>query len=818
MGTFWQDFRYGLRTLARSPGFTVVALLTLALGVAANAVIFSIVNAVLLRPPDFPEANQIVLVLHTEERRNLQNGVAAPIELRDFRERSHSFQALEGQANRAYNVIGNGEAEKVLGTQVTTGFLDLLRVKPFLGRSFEPENAVPGHEQVALIGYAFWQRRYGGNRDVIGRSITIDDKPYTIIGVLPAKLPIWGDRVAYDLMLPYAFTKEQLDREYHILTVFGRLKPGVTVARADAEMKSIVNQLHKEYPVDTDESIRVVRLQDYNTNGPLRSALRILLAAVGLVLLIACVNVANLQLSRAATREKEIAVRASLGAGRFRLARQLMTESVALALLGGIAGIVLAYGGFYVLRAILASAFYSIPYIGRVDMDVTVLGFTLAISAIAGIVFGLAPSIQIFRMDLNAGLKEGGRNSGGGRQGYRLRDGLVVSEVALALLLLCGSGLLIRSLNKLLSENMGFNPDHLLIAQIWLPDSRYSDIRKARAFFEQLETQIQAEPGVQAAALVNWIPMGSWRGFVNFAIEGHPPQRKDHELTAQYHVIGSSYFRTMGTRLLRGRDFTPGDGEQTSAVGIINEALAREYWPNEEPIGKRIRILPEERQPFEPQFVSSWITIVGVAENTTEFELGEKSSGIIYLPYEQNPTHLMFAAMRTSSDSAGIAVETRSIVNKLDPGQPIADLVTMNHLIDRAVSGRRLNMWLASVFAGLATILAAIGIYGVISYTVTQQTRDIGIRMALGAQRADIFRIVIGRGMGLVALGSAIGLVAAVVILRKVLSSLLFGVAGADPATLAAVTVLLFIVALAACYFPARRAMRVEPNQALHYE
>ena len=818
MGTFWQDLQYGGRLLLKSPAFTIVAVLTLALGIGANAVIFSIVNAVLLRPPDFPQSNQIVMVLHTEESRNLLNGVVAPIELRDFRERSHSFQELEGQANRAYNVTGNGGAENVVGMQVTTGFLHLLRVKPFLGRSFEPENGVPGHEQVVLIGYAFWQRRYGGNRNVIGQNIIIDDKSYTIIGILPAKFPLWGNRIKYDLMLPYAFTKEQLDRENHMLTVFGRLKPGVTVARADAEMKAIVEQLHKEYPVDTDESIRVVRLQDYNTRAPLRSALRILLAAVGLVLLIACANVANLQLSRAAGREKEIAVRASLGAGRFRLARQLMTESVALALLGGLVGIAFAYGGFYILRAALASTFNSIPYIDRVGMDVRVLSFTLGISALAGIVFGLAPTVQLFRMDPNEGLKEGGRNSGGGCRGHRLRDGLVVSEVALALLLLCGSGLLIRSLVGLLSENMGFNPDHLLIAQIWLPDKRYSDISRARSFFEQLETQLGASPGVQAAGLVNWIPMGNWRGFVNFSIEGRPPRPKDHELTAQYHVVGWSYFRTMETHLLKGRDFTPDDGEQAPAVGIINEALARQYWPNENPIGKRFLILPEERQSFEPQFSNSSIEIVGVAENTTEFDLGEESPEIIYLPYEQNPTRLMFAVIRTSSDSAGMVAGLRSIVSKLDPEQPIANLLSMNHLIDLRASDRRLNMWLASLFAVLATILAAIGIYGVISYTVSQQTHDIGIRMALGAQRADIFRKVIGRAMGLVLLGNVIGLVAAVVILRKVMSSLLFGVAGTDPLTLTAVTVLLSIVALTACYIPARRAMRVEPNQALRYE
>ncbi|HXZ20066.1 MAG TPA: ABC transporter permease [Candidatus Acidoferrales bacterium] len=818
---FWRDVKYGLRGLMRNPAFSAVALVTLGLGIGANAAIFSVVNTVLLRPLPFRDSQRIVMARKVDLRRNILNGTASPAEYLDWRTRNHSFEQLAGFNHNYYNLAGAAEPEQVWGARVTPNFFSVFQVTPIVGRGFLPEEEQPGHGQTALLSYRFWQEHFGGRSDALGRSITVDGNPYTVVGVLPAEFNLWGNEGwQYDLWMPFTFEPKVMDRNEHMLTVFGRMRPGVTAAQAESEMKAIVRQLQQEYPgIDKGVDVRVAAMHAEATRA-LRPALEKLLGVAGLVLLIACVNIANLLLSRATSREREMAVRTSLGAGRGRLLAQVLTESVLLGVSGGAVGLALGFGGLKLLPLFLpaAGSLNEIPYAHTSRIDADVLAFTLAVSVATGILFGLAPAFQISQSRLNEALKEGGRGGAGGRRGNWLRSLLVVVEVAASLVLLAGAGLLTRSFVNVLSEKLGYDAQNLLTLQISLPDYRYKEPAQFLSFFREVSERVKRLPGVESAGMIDYLPLTRWIGHINFQIAGAEPRARGEELTTQYRAVDAGYMSTMRIPLLKGRELTDADAEQGAKIALVNATFARQFFQNENPVGKQIRFLPEARAPYEPMLNASWLTIAGVVGDTTEGDVGEPTPAILYVPYLQNPSPLMRLAIRTTSDPMSLAAGVRHEVEAVDKDQPVSEVKTMEELVEALASRRRLNMTLVAFFAALATALAGVGIYGVISYSVTQQTHDLGIRMALGAQPRDVLGLVVRQGMRLAMAGIAVGLVAGIFILRWALTPILFGLSSMDPAVLAGTAVVLALIALVACYVPARRATRVDPLDALRYE
>ena len=818
---FWRDVRFGLRGLVRNRAFAAVALITLGLGIGANAAVYSVVNAVLLRPLPYPDSGRIAIVWKTEPRRNLIRGATSPAEYLDWKARNRSFEQLAGWVAGYYNLAGAAEPEQVWGARITANFFDVFQVKPAIGRGFLPEEEQPGHDQVAMLSYRFWQEHFGGDAGALGRSVTVDDKPFTVVGVLPPGFSLWGNAGwQYDVWMPYAMDRARLDRNQHAFVVFGRLKRGVSLPQADAEMRTLVEQIKQEYPgVDPESGVRVAQMHEERTRT-LRPALEMLLAAAGLVLLIACVNMANLLLSRATVREREMAVRASLGAGRRRLLVQLLTESVLLALLGGAFGVLLSAGALRLLPLFLPAAgtLYEIPYAGTIHIDRDVLLFALVISALTGVLFGLAPAMQISRTRLSEALKEGGRSGTGGRRGMRLRNLLVVAEIAVSLLLLTGAGLLARSFLNVLSEHLGFDPENLLTLQIRLPGYRYSGPGQFRNFFQQVDERVRALPGVQAAGMINALPLTGWSSYINFEIAGRAPQARGEEFTAEYRVMDPGYLGAMGIPVLKGRGLEATDSEQGQGVVLINQALASRFFAGEDPVGKQIRLLEEGQSPYAPVVRDSWLVVAGVVGDTTQMEFGEAKTPVLYLSYLQNPAPLMRVVVRAGGDAMSLAPAVRRAVESVDKDQPVSDVKTMEEFVAAIASRRRMNMALVAFFAVLATALAAVGIYGVMSYSVTQQTHDLGIRMALGAQPGDVLRLVVREGMRLALTGIALGLAAALFLLRRVLAAMLYGLSATDPLVLAGTAVLLAAIAFTACYLPARRATRVDPLAAIRYE
>ena len=820
MGTMWQDLKSGWRMLRRSPGFAVVAILTLAIGIGANAAIFSIINTLLLRPLPFPDAQRIVFLWETDPNRNVTRGIASPAEFLDWTDQNHSFEALSAFRTWFYNLTGGDEPEQVWGIQSSGNFFRLLGVAPALGRDFIPEEERPGHEQVVIISYGLWQRRYGGDPGIVGRSILLDEKPFTVVGVLPRGFSVFGTSRQFDVWMPFAFDQAQLHREDHSVIVFGRLREGVTLAQAQAEMESIMARLKQQYPgVDQQNGIHIVTFRDDLARN-LKPGLLILLGAVVLVLLIACVNVANLVLARAATREREITLRATLGAGRGRIMRQLLTESALLALIGGAFGILLAYGGLHLLRLALPSegGYGEIPHSEWLGINGPVLAFTLVVSVLTGLVFGLAPAIQISRSELFESLKEGSHGSIGGRRSRFTRSALVVSEVAFSLLLLVGSGLLIRSFYLMMSEDLGFDPDRVLTGQIWLPESHYAPGPPVMNFYQQVIDRVAALPGVKSASAVNFLPLSGWGDYCNFDIAGRPIAPVDKPNTAQYRVADWRYLRTMGIHLKSGRDFAASDGPDDEGVVILNEALAHRYWEGESPIGKQIHLkFPPTKTAWRPLARDSLLTVIGVVGDVREWEWSDPKFGQLYLPYAQNPSRIMRLVIRSEGDPSALAPAMRHAVATFDPSQPVTEVRTMDQFLSQAVSQRRLNMLLLAVFAAIATILAAIGIYGVMAYGVTERFHEIGVRMTLGAEPSDVLKMVVADGMKLAVAGLLIGIVGAAV-LSRYLESQLYGIKTTDPFTYLGVALGLAAVAVAACYFPARRATKVDPISALRHD
>ena len=820
METLWNDLRYGWRVMRRSPGFAAVAILTLAIGIGANAAIFSIVNGVLLRPLPFPDSSRIVTIWETDANRNVVRGTASPAEFLDWRDMNHSFAELSGWRSLLFTITGSGNAEQVHGSQVTGNFFRMLGVGPVIGRDFSSEDEKPGREQVAILTYALWRRHYGGDSSVIGKSILLDEKSYTIIGILPRSFSLYGVAPELDIWVPFAFNRAQLNREDHELVIFGRLRPGVSLPQAQAEMETIVSQLKKQYPgIDQENGVRVSGFHDELVKS-LRPSMVILLAAVGFVLLIACANVANLMLARAATREREIAVRAALGAGRRRILRQLLTESALMALMGGALGIAVAYGGIHLLRGGLPpiGGRGQIPHVEWIGIDGTVLAFTLFVSLLTGIIFGLAPAIQISRSELFESLKEGSRGSTAGRRSHFIQSSLVVSEVALSLMLLVGAGVLIRSFFLIMSDSLGFDPSNVFSMQIFLSAPHYPKAAQVNNFYQRVIEGVGALPGVRSASAANFLPLTGWSGFCDFDISGRATPPSGEHFTGQYRVADWRYLQTMGISVKQGRDLVASDGVDTQSVALINEALARRYWPNQDPVGQQIRLkFPDTRQPWDPEPREGWLNIVGIVSDVRDWEWGEQKIGQIYLPYTQNASRIMHLVVRSEGDPTQLVSGVRSVVASVDPNQPVTDARSMDDYLAASVSRRRLSMLLLVLFAGVATVLAAVGIYGVMAYAVTQRSHEIGIRMALGAEPNDVLRMVVSDGMKLAGIGLLIGIAASYAAVHY-LASQLYGVKTKDPITVLCVSVGLALVAISACYFPARRATKVDPLEALRYE
>jgi putative ABC transport system permease protein len=801
METWWQDLRYGVRSLLKRPGFTLIAVLTLALGIGANTAIFSVIDAVLLKSLPYRETDRLVVIW--EKLIKVDQVELSPEDYFAYLTRSQAFERIAAGERMNFNLTGNDEPIRLEAHAVTANLFPTLGVQPILGRTFTEEEDRT-NARVVILSSSLWQNRFAGDRGIIGRDVSLNGQNYTVIGVMPSEFqfpPQLADRWHSELWAPRSLETE-VNRQAHNLLTIGKLKPGVSFAQAKAELENIARLREQESPQKRGGGgVNPVPLQSA-IGRQLRPSLWILAGAVGFVLLIACANVANLLLSSASSRQKEIAIRQALGARRGRIVRQLLTESLLLSLVGAGLGLLLA---IWIGDAIGALGAKQIPRADQIAVDGRVLGFTFLLSLITGVVFGLAPALQASRTELNESLKEGGRSEKGSGS-HRLRSALVVAEVALSLMLLIGAGLMIKSFWKLQQVDPGFDPQNLLSFQITLPASRYAERPERSIFYQQVLEKISTLPGVKAAAVVNHPPFSGGRGISGFKIEGRPePTSIADTPLADYRVISPDYLRMMGIPVLQGRPFAESDGKDAPLVAIINRAFADRFFPNTDPLGRRIGAGDE------------WLTIVGVVGNVKQSGLDAESATHVYVSYLQMPVSRTGLLVRTASDPLSFVSAIRGQILTIDRDQPIYNVNTMSGLISESVAPRRLNLLLLGAFALVALALASVGIYGVISYSVSQRTREIGIRVALGAQRRDVLKLIIGQGMALALAGVALG-IAGSIALTRIMSGLLFGVSATDPATFAAIALLLAAVALLACFLPARRAMKVDPMIALRYE
>jgi putative ABC transport system permease protein len=817
MLTFIHDLRYGLRLLARSPGFTAIALLTLALGVGATAAIFSVVDAVLLRELPYRDPQRLVSVFEDASEAGFPRNAPAAGNYADWKAQTQIFEdvaaAAEGGSWHAFSLTGEtggdvGDPEKLEGASVTQNLFSVLGAWPALGRVFTPEEDRPGPTQVVLISHGLWKRRFGGDHSLVGREIVLNGRGYSVVGVMPAGFAFPSQNV--DLWTPMAFTSQQLAlRGVHDLEVVARLQPGITLAKANMELRALCKRLAGAYP-DTNAGIRrffAEPLQDTYTQGA-RTGLIVLLAAVGFILLIACANIANLLLARATGRQREIAVRAALGAARSRIVRQMLTESMLLAAGGGALGILLANWWFNFLKNLIPEG---LSRTVSLALDGRVLAFAVAISLGSSLLFGMAPALQVFRIDLDGVLKEGGRGNSGRRRGV-LRNLLVIGEVALSLMLLVGSGLLLESFAKLRGLDPGFRADHVLTVRVEPPITKYGGFTRRSEFLERVLERVRSIPGVVSAGFTSALPL-TWQGGTgSFTPEGLA-RRPDVTWDANNRVVSPGYFEAMRIPLRGGRLFQDSDGPDAPPVVIINETMARKFFANKNPIGNRLKFGgPEEKWP--------WRTIVGIVGDVRQMRLNEPPRQEMYFAYWQTKENWMIPrdlAIHSSGAPLGLVGAVRRAVWSIDKDQPVSNIMTLDDLLDHEVAQRRVQATLLGEFAVLALILACIGIYGLLSYLVSQRTPEIGMRVALGASASDVFRTVAGEGMTLAGLGIVAGLVGALT-LSRLLGSLLFGVSAVDPLTYAGAIMLFGMVALLACYIPARRAARVDPMVTLRYE
>lgn len=808
METLWQDVRFGVRTLVKNPGFTAVAVIALALGIGANSAIFSVVNTVLLRPLPYQDPERLVMIWEKGAADVFPINSVSAANFLDWRDQNQVFEGMAIINHASFNLTGVGEPERINGRRVSANLFRLLGVEPQLGRAFLPEEDAPGAGQVVILSHGLWQRRFGSDPGITGKPLTLNGQSHTVIGVMPPHFQFPSPRD--ELWVPIAFSPQAAaNRGNNSYEVVGRMKAGVTLEQAQAEMNTIAAGLQQQYPDVVKSNATVVVSLHEQVVGDIKPALLVLLGAVGFVLLAACANVANLLLARAAVRRKEIALRVALGAGRLRLVRQFLTESVLLAALGGAAGLLLSFWGVNVLKAFIPE---NISEVKAIAVDAKVLGFTLFVSLLTGLIFGLVPATQASNLDLNGMLKEGGRDSSSGRSGNRVRGLLVIAEVAVSLVLLVGAGLLINSFLRLRNLDPGFRADNLLTMGVVLPQQKYPDHARRTAFFGELTSRVEALPGVRSAAVVNWIPLTLQGDTFGISVEGKTdpgPGRRPDMVTR---VVSPKYFSTMGIPLLQGRQFDERqDREDSAPVAVVSETTARRLWPGQDPLGKRVK-------PGAPDSPSPWMEVIGVVKDVRQFELTAEPRLQMYLPYVQFqwfvPRQLV---IKTDGEPSSLAAAVRRTVWEVDKDQPVSDIRTMEDVLSTSIARQRFSTLLLGIFAAVALLLAAVGIYGVMSYSVAQRTREIGIRIALGAQAGNVLRLVVSQGLKLVSAGVLLGLTGSL-LLTRLMSSMLFGVSATDPATLVTISLVLVVVALLASYIPARRAAKTNPLDALRHQ
>src|SRR5262245_19264026 len=812
MNNLLKDLRYGARMLLRQPGFTIVAVITMALGIGANSAIFSVINAVLIKPLPYREPDRLVQFWETNPLKNWTQNVIAPANLFDWQKQNQVFEeiaAYYGSNNKGPSLSGlqiesNGEPERITALHVTGNIFSALGANAMIGRTMREEETWQGKHTVAVLSYGLWQRRFGADPKIVGQKIMFNRRNHEVVGVMPPDFYFPSKEA--EMWLPMGWNYAQIAqlRRPHFLRAVGRLKPGVTLEQARAEMKSIASRLEQQYPdTNTQMGAGVGPLKEWIVSD-VQLPLMVFTVAVAFVLLIACANVVNLSLSRSAARSREVAIRSALGAGRGRIVRQLLTESLLLALTGGAIGSLIAVW----LKDLLVTFSPSdIPRLDEISLDWRVLGFTVGITLLTTLLTGLAPALQSSKPNLTYSLKEGGQQGGVG-QGGRIRGALVVAEVALALVLVVGAGLMVRSFRQLQQVDPGFDPNNVLSLSVSLPDSKYPEGAQGQAFFEQAEQRIRRLPGVIAvgSTTVPALKGANWTS--DATIEGRPPE--DYPREIRHKVITPDYFRAMGVRLLKGRFFNESDNNKSQPVIIVNATLARRHFPNEDPIGKRLKF-------SKPTVQSQWQTIIGVVNDEKQDGLGAKVEHEAYESHLQNAQSDMTLIVRTATDPQSFVGAVREEIRALDRSLPLYDIKTMRAAIYESVARERFITLLLIVFAALALTLASVGTYGVMSYSVTQRTHEIGVRMALGARSRDVLKLVVAQGGKLASSGVAIGLISAFA-LTRLMKGLLFGVGATDPATFFAVALLLTVVALLACYVPARRAAKVDPMVALRDE
>ena len=813
-----KDLRYSFRMLTKNPGVSAIALLTLALGIGANTAIFSVVSAVLLQPLPYQNPERLVSLWENVPEHGRWR--VAPANFFDWKKQNTVFTDVVAYGSATQTLTGDGDPEQLSGTAVTDGYFEVVGVQPMLGRTFQPDEYQLGKDQVVIIGYGLWQRRFGGDQNVVGRNVTLDGNSYTIIGVMPAGIypahPTTAGRIEFDEQsqdfwrpMSYMVHLARL-RGAHVMGVLARLKPGVTIEQAQTEMNTIGARLAQEYEDNRGEGIIVNRFLN-EVIGNVRPALVTLLVAVGLVLLIACANIAGLLLAQHAARTKEIAIRAALGAGRARLVRQFFVEGLLLSLMGTVAGIGVAQLG---LKVLLKFVPQQIPRLARVGLDWRVLGFTLLLSLITCLLFGLVPAWHASKPDLQTALEQSGRTSGPGAARLRFRQMLVVFQVSVAVMLVIGAGLLIKSFWLLERVDPGFKAERVLSADLILPGQKYKEPTDINNFYHQLLAQLSALPGVESATIAYDPPLKSnW--IDSFEIEGRVVSAEERSQSANFIAVGADYFNTVGARIVRGRTFAPQDDADHPGATIVNEAFVRHYFPNEEPLGRRLKPGPPGRI-WKNQRLTSF-EIVGIARDVKFGGLAAATEPAYYLPAAQAPLPDMTLLVRTTNDPKSITAAVRQTVWSIDPNQPIANVNTLEQIVSDSIAQPRLNMVLMMLFGGLALLLSAVGIYGLLSYAVTQRTQELGIRMALGANMGDLLKLVLKQGMLLALIGEGIGLAGAFA-LTRLLRGLLFSVTPTDTSIFAGVVVVLTLTALLACWVPARRATKVDPLVALRYE
>lgn len=796
----WKDIKYGVRVIIRNPGFTIVAVLALALGIGATTTIFSVVDAVLLKPLPYTDPGKLVVV---REKRLPQfpDFSTAPGNFISWQQDNSVFQQMGALAYSSFNLIGVGEPERLIGGKVTDGFFAMLGVRPQIGRDFNSSEQQTGQEHVAIISDGLWKNRFGAVTSIVGRTLNLDGIDYSVIGIMPPGFVFNNEPC--DIWTPMAFTaKDAGQHGGHYMFSIGRLKPGVTLEQARQDLTRIASNLEQQFPNSNKGwSVNLVGMQDYAV-GSVRTALLVLLGAVGFVLLIACVNVANLLLARSATRQKEMSIRTALGAARIRIIRQLLVESLILSILGGVAGLLIAIWG---LRSLLALAPQDLLHVNHVSIDLRVLGFTALIAVLTSLLFGLAPALQTSNTKPMDVLKEASRGSSESGSRRMIRSALVVIEIALALVLLIGAGLMIKSFVRLAHVDPGFDPGNVISMNVPLPRKKYSDEKLQSAFFNQLLQKVSTLPGVKSDATTMQLPLNGDDYILGYDIQGRPPASDNDATATNYYAVSSDYFSTMGIHLIKGRFFTPYDTSDTKHVAIINETMARKVFPNEDPIGKNINVTNGP---------TVYREIVGVVSDVKQYTLDTDAPMQTYEPFTQHPFSTMTLLVKTTGDPTVLTPAIRRTILDIDPNQPVSRVATLESVVSKSLESQRFAMVLLLVFASVAALLAGVGIYGLMSYSVTQRTHEIGIRVALGAANRDVLRLVVGHGMFLTAIGIVCG-VGGAIALTRLMKALLFEVSTTDVETFVIISVSLAIIALIACIIPALRAVRVDPMVAL---